>query len=256
MIWPHRGHWIWLHLGFGLLSCSGLAAVDRGGQAGWGDRQRGLDRGEFDRRALSYDQSAPHRWQAAQAARFLAPRRGVEVLDVATGTGLVARALAGWLGSSGWVVGIDLSVEMLRRARRVCDPGMSRFVRADAQVLPFRGGVFDAVVCVAAVPYFPDPEAVLAEWRRVCRPGGQVVFTVSAPDGITTSRLLCQAAALEGIGLDDPGGPLADPERRDRVVAATGWTCEESARWSSRNRRPTRGQPSHSPTRASVSRCE
>ncbi|MGH3983776.1 MAG: class I SAM-dependent methyltransferase [Pseudonocardiaceae bacterium] len=182
---------------------------------------------KFDRRALSYDQSAVHRWQATQAARFLAPRRGVDVLDVATGTGLVARELTGWLGSSGRIVGIDVSVEMLRRARRVCDPGVSRFVRANAQALPFRAGVFDAVVCVAAVPYFPDPEAALAEWRRVCRPQGQVVFTVPAPGGITCSRLLRQAAALEGIELDDPGEPLADAGRRDRLAAATGWTCDE-----------------------------
>ncbi|MGH3982828.1 MAG: hypothetical protein ACRDST_09160 [Pseudonocardiaceae bacterium] len=41
---------------------------------------------KFDRRALSYDQSAVHGWQATQAARFLAPRKGVDVLDVATGT--------------------------------------------------------------------------------------------------------------------------------------------------------------------------
>ncbi|MGH3897888.1 MAG: hypothetical protein ACRDTA_06440 [Pseudonocardiaceae bacterium] len=61
----------------------------------------------------------------------------------------------------------------------------------------------------------------------VCRPQGQAVFTVPAPNGITCSRLLRQAATLEGIELDDPGGPLADPGRRDRLAATTGWTCDE-----------------------------
>lgn len=181
----------------------------------------------FDRRALTYDHSAVHRWQAVQAGRFLAPRRGADVLDVATGTGLVARELVGPLGPSGRVVGIDMSVEMLRQARRVCDPSACCFIRADAQALPFRGGVFDAVVCVAAVPYFADPRAALAQWRRVCRPQGQAVFTVPAPGGITSWRLLRQAAAWEGIDFDDPGGPLSDPEWRDRLAAAPGWACDE-----------------------------
>jgi SAM-dependent methyltransferase len=181
---------------------------------------------KFDRRALSYDHSAMHRWQAAQAARFLAPRSDADVLDVATGTGLVARELIGWLGPSGRVVGIDVSVEMLRRAGQVCNPSVCCFLRADAQALPFRDGVFDAVVCVAAVPYFADPQAALAQWRRVCRPQGQVVFTVPSPDGIPSSRLLRQAAACEGIELEDPGGPLADPGQRNRLAAVTGWACD------------------------------
>jgi len=53
------------------------------------------------------------------------------------------------------------------------------------------------------------------------------VFTVPPPDGIPSSRLLRQAAACEGIELDDPGGPLADPSQRDRLAAVTGWACDE-----------------------------
>lgn len=225
-------------------------------QAGWVIGSLGWIAERFDRRALSYDHSAVHRWQAAQAGRFLAPRPGADVLDAATGTGLVTRELVGWLGPSGRVVDIDVSVAMLRMAGRVCNRRECCFIRADAQVLPFRGGVFDAVVCVAAVPYFADPQAALAEWRRVCRPQGQVVFTVPALDGITSSRLLRQAAAGEGIKLDDPGGPLADPERRDQLAAATGWTCEEVCEVVFAEPRPIRGQPSHSSTRAFANRCE
>ena len=67
---------------------------------------------------------------------------------------MAARNLAGRLGSGGQVVGIDVSIEMLRQARRVSDSRVCRFARADAHALPFRDGVFDAVVCVAGVPYF------------------------------------------------------------------------------------------------------
>ncbi|MBV8997325.1 MAG: methyltransferase domain-containing protein [Pseudonocardiales bacterium] len=204
---------------------------------------------KFDRRALSYDHSAMHRWQAAQAVRFLAPRAGADVLDAATGTGLVARELVGWLGPSRRVVGIDVSVEMLRRARQVCNPSVCCFIRADAQALPFCGGVFDAVVCVAAVPYFADPQAALAEWRRVCslsrRPMG-------------SHRRGCCAR----LQLAKASSSMTPVGRWPILVNATdsplspGGPATRSAMWSSSNHGPTRGPPSHSSTRAFVNRCE
>ena len=69
-------------------------------------------------------------------------------------------------------------------------PGIDVALPIRFQALPFRGGVFDAVMCVAAVPYFADPQAALAEWRRVCRPQGQVVFTVPPPDGIQAVEIV------------------------------------------------------------------
>jgi len=184
---------------------------------------------KFDRRATSYDRSAMHHWQAQQAAHFLAgqdrDRRVGRVLDVATGTGLGARKLT--LMRPAMVVGIDVSQQMLRQARRVSDPTVCRYLRADTAALPFRAGVFDAVLCVAAMPYFPDPAAALAQWRRVCRSDGQAVLTVAAAGGITSSRLLREAAAGDGITLADAAGPLADPVARARLTTRAGWLVRE-----------------------------
>lgn len=178
----------------------------------------------FDARASTYDHSQAHRWQARQAVEFLAPRPGERVLDVATGTGMAAREVSARLGAGDAVVGTDVAAHMLQTARRAHeDSGRGWFLQADAATSPFRPDTFDAVVCVAGVPYFPDLVAVLHDWRRVARPHARAVMTVPAPGGITTARLLRQAAHAEGIDFDDPGGALADPARRASVLAAGGW---------------------------------
>jgi ubiquinone/menaquinone biosynthesis C-methylase UbiE len=95
-------------------------------------------------------------------------------LDVATGGGQTAAALAGWAGR---VVASDLSPEMLLEARTlVREKGLRNvsFVAGDAESLPFRDGAFDRVACRVAPHHFPDLPAALAEMARVTKPGGLV----------------------------------------------------------------------------------
>jgi demethylmenaquinone methyltransferase/2-methoxy-6-polyprenyl-1,4-benzoquinol methylase len=109
--------------------------------------------------------------------RFLASRinaiPGAWVLDVATGTGLVARQLA---LRNLRVVGLDQSEDMLREgARALADPPLAdriRFVRGRAEALPFLDETFDAVTFTYLLRYVDDPAATVAELVRVLRPGG------------------------------------------------------------------------------------
>ena len=167
---------------------------------------------EFDRRADTYDTSTMHVWQADLAAAILEPTVETKlILDVATGTGLAARALTQRSQQDIRIVGIDLSFGMLEVAARRSSSNCS-FVRADAQYLPFASDTFDAVICVSAVPYFPDVAAAVAEWKRVARTDAVIVFTTPAEDGITSNRLLRAAAAQHGVDLPDPHGILGTPE--------------------------------------------
>lgn len=178
---------------------------------------------EFDRRAATYNASEMHRWQAQRAAQLLDLQPGQRVLDVATGTGLAARA-AVELAERTTVIGIDVSRRMLEIARDKSDPRRCRFVQADAQRLPFRAAVFDALVCVAAIPYIPDLGAALAEWCRVGRSHAALVFTTPAADGIAAHWLLGQAAEAHGLALPNPHAAYGSPDRIRAVVDRLGLT--------------------------------
>jgi demethylmenaquinone methyltransferase / 2-methoxy-6-polyprenyl-1,4-benzoquinol methylase len=106
-------------------------------------------------------------------------RRGMALLDVATGTGLVARAAAGIVQTPNSVVGVDPSGGMLREARR-------RFAGPLAQGriegLPFRDGLFDFVTIGYALRHAADLDIAFRECLRVLRPGGRlVILEISRP---------------------------------------------------------------------------
>ena len=103
---------------------------------------------------------------------------GQSVLDVACGTGVVARTVADRVGDTGQVVGVDLNEAMLTVARRV-RPELD-WRRGDVAELPFPDASFDAVLCQMAMMFFPDRAAALLEMARVTRPGGVIAVAVPA----------------------------------------------------------------------------
>jgi SAM-dependent methyltransferase len=103
---------------------------------------------------------------------------GDAVLDVACGTGIVARTVADRLAGTGRVAGLDLNEGMLAVARRV-RPDLE-WQQGDAVRLPYDDGTFDVVLCQMALMFFPDGAAALREMARVARPGGTVALSVPA----------------------------------------------------------------------------
>jgi SAM-dependent methyltransferase len=105
---------------------------------------------------------------------------GQRVLDMACGTGIVARLAAPILGREGSVLGIDLNAGMLGLARREAPSGGAslKWEQADAAALPCRDADFDVVLCQQGLQFFPDRGAALREMHRVLRPGGRVALCV------------------------------------------------------------------------------
>jgi SAM-dependent methyltransferase len=101
---------------------------------------------------------------------------GQAVLDVACGTGIVARTAADRMGGQGRVAGLDSNEGMLTVARRL-RPDIE-WRQGDAADLPFEAAAFDAVLCQAALMFFPDRAAALREMARVATPGGTVAVQV------------------------------------------------------------------------------
>ena len=115
---------------------------------------------------------------APQTVEFAGVSPGDRVLDVACGTGIVARTARPVVGTDGSVVGVDLNQAMLAVAGRV-EPAVD-WRHGDAVALPVEANTFDAVLCQMAFMFFPDPVAVLREMGRAARAGGAVAALVPA----------------------------------------------------------------------------
>jgi len=135
-----------------------------------------------DEAAAEYDRAFAHVTAhfmpyLLRAAR-LAP--GMQVLDIATGTGLSAEAALAVVGPAGHVTAADISPAMAERARKRFGkaPNVSVSVE-DGQALSFPDESFDAVLCNLGLMFFPDPVRGLSEFRRVLRPGGRAAASVN-----------------------------------------------------------------------------
>jgi demethylmenaquinone methyltransferase/2-methoxy-6-polyprenyl-1,4-benzoquinol methylase len=140
-------------------------------------------RGVFDSVAPKYDvmndlmSLGLHRAWKAYAVAVAEVRIGDRVLDIAGGTGDLARALAPRVGASGMVVHSDINEAMLRQGRdRLIDEGLLLpSLICDAETLPLRSDSFD-VVCVAfGLRNMTHKERALAEMNRVTKPGGRLL---------------------------------------------------------------------------------
>jgi SAM-dependent methyltransferase len=130
-------------------------------------------------RIKQYDAGDEQWFLGLPLARALALIPAPLVLDVATGTGRLPRALLRQPAFEGRVIGLDLSRRMLREAVRRTAQFADRltYIWQDAQRLPFDDGVFDAVTCLEALEFTPNPRDVLVELVRVLRPGGVLLVT-------------------------------------------------------------------------------
>ncbi len=133
---------------------------------------------DYDRVATLLSFGQDPRWRRALVAAIGASQ-GARVLDVATGTGMVAQELVRQYGCS--VVGLDQSPGMLAgaQARLERDPALAArvtLVEGEAERLPFEDRSFDHLTFTYLLRYVDDPAATLAELARVVRPGGRIAM--------------------------------------------------------------------------------
>ena len=119
-----------------------------------------------------------------QAIRLMDLKPGERVLDLSCGTGWATRILARLVGEGpegfGQVVGLDLSDEMIRRARTASrDFDNVMFVGGSAQQIPWEENFFDKVLSVEAFYYYPDQDRALAELFRVMAPRGRLFILIN-----------------------------------------------------------------------------
>lgn len=183
-------------------------------------------RDAFDERAANYARSDWHRVFAEQLVAASPLRPGSHVLDVAAGTGFVAREAAARLGPTGAVTAVDISEGMLAALAAHGEPEPAhapiQAVLGDAMCLDLPDQCVDAVLCGAGLLYMRPVEA-LREWHRVLRPGGFVAFSTMRADEPAAARLFRLHARAYGLTLTDPTAPLGTPEDCRRVLAEAGF---------------------------------
>ena len=102
---------------------------------------------------------------------------GEDVLDVGSGAGMDSLVAAQMVGPSGSVTGIDMTPEMVAKARgSVAEMGLNNitFVEGSAEHLPFEDASFDVVISNGVIDLIPDKDAVFSEITRVLRPSGRI----------------------------------------------------------------------------------
>ena len=170
---------------------------------------------------------------ARRLVELTALHPGARVLDVATGTGWAALAIAGRVGTTGMVLGVDLAPALLERAKQkvaAADLTNVEFRAGDAEQLDIADQRFDVVLCASSLFFVPDMLAALREWHRVLKPGGQVVFSGFGPTfgqplmGLWEARLRQYGVSLP---TERPGLRLAEPDTCRQLLHEAGFVQSE-----------------------------
>ncbi|HEX6999145.1 MAG TPA: methyltransferase domain-containing protein [Gammaproteobacteria bacterium] len=149
---------------------------------------------------------------------------GQSVLDVACGTGIVARLARARAGETARVVAVDVSKPMLDVAREI-EPSIE-WREGDAAALPVGAGErFDRVLCQQGLQFFTDRAAAARELRRVVEPGGAVLVAVwrSAPEMPPFDELQRVAERHLGVEIHDERHAFDDAEALRRLLAEAGF---------------------------------
>lgn len=156
----------------------------------------GGDIGTLQRRISEVPEGTKRRLLAFEALD-LAPDQ--HVLEIGCGGGQLTKDIAPAVGTGGRFVGLDANDEQLIAARAFCaDIANAEFIQGDATTLPFEDGTFDRIVAINTLEYIPNTAAVVAEARRVLKPGGRLVnisvlwdhWQLHGADAEVTTRLL------------------------------------------------------------------
>ncbi|OQV06310.1 Methyltransferase domain-containing protein [Cladophialophora immunda] len=165
----------------------------------------------YDERSEQYDENDVHVRQARDYIAWADLKNGENVLDLACGTGLVAIGAKQVTGSSGRVVGVDISEGMLNVARRKAqaaglDIAFFNHDVSDLTGLEFvpqasedGGLLFDVITCASALILLPDPLQAVKNWKAVLRPGrGRLITDVQTKDANVVMNIFSAVAPQVG----------------------------------------------------------
>ena len=145
--------------------------------------QRRVQRYGWDKAAVYYENAWQQQLKPAHDALFdfANIQQGQKIIDIACGTGLMSFRAAAATGSTGFVLGTDISdkmIEIAENASKENNMGNTRFERMDAEELKINDDEFDVAICALGLMYAPGPVNALKEMYRVLKKGGICIAAV------------------------------------------------------------------------------
>ncbi|MGB5962171.1 MAG: methyltransferase domain-containing protein [Coleofasciculaceae cyanobacterium] len=181
----------------------------------------------------SYDNDFTHR-RAIPLVELAQLQPGQQILDVATGTGIIAIcasqqllaiAAAEKVGNKGKVIGVDFSPGMLNQARqKISAAGLQNIelIEADAETISFEVASFDAIFCATAIVLLKDIPTALRNWYNYLKPGGIVAFSCWSETSFFTPVIM-KVCAKYGFDLPNLHELLGSPERCHDLLQEIGF---------------------------------
>lgn len=172
----------------------------------------------------SYDNDFTYR-RAIPLVELAQLQSGQQILDVATGTGIIAIAAAEKMGAEGKVIGVDFSPGMLNQARqKIAAVGLQNIelIEADAETITFEVESFDAVFCATAIVLLKDIPAALRNWYNYLKPGGIVAFSCWSATSFFTPVIM-KLCAKYGFELPNLHELLGSSERCYNLLQEIGF---------------------------------
>lgn len=167
-----------------------------------------------------------HRWAATRLVELTELESGQRVLDIATGTGLAAIAAAQIVGSTGYVLGTDFAVGMLKQAQQKANAlGLANieFKEVDADKQHLQEHQFDVILCSSAIVYLRDIPSSLRKWHNALKPGGMVAFSCLSETSPSASIVFRAIVQKYDVTIANPNKLLGTPERCHQLLEKIGF---------------------------------
>jgi len=181
----------------------------------------------FARRTAYDDEGDAHPQEAQRLLEYVAIAPGDQILDIATGTGLVAIPAARQVAPDGFVIGVDISPVMLAQAKSKISKlkiDNLELIEADIELVEFATQQFDTIFCCSALVYISDLPRILARCYEWLKPGGCLGFTT--PDKSSNLAEIRVKVCQDLFGIDLPHiiRPLWTPEKCQTLLKESGFT--------------------------------
>ena len=180
----------------------------------------------FDSRTAYDAEGDSHPQEALRLLQYAHVKSGQTILDIATGTGLIAIDAAKKVAPTGSVIGIDISSGMLSQARsKMSGEGIDNLelIEADVELVDFNAEQFDFIFCCSALVYISNIPAILDRCYDWLKPGGCLAFTTPDKSSNLAEIRVKVCQDLFGINLPHIIRPLWTPEKCRKLLQKSGF---------------------------------